>query len=172
MELFFSYHKEPRGKRLLEMAQQLNNARVGISEMHLAFDMLLDFIFAFCFLVTRWLLTALDMAHMLKAGKSRNRGNGEPAPTLPFSPFNQGSRAFPEPFRRLPCRCNWPMYMKNELRVPDELWNRVHDIVQETGIKTIPMEKKCKKAKWLSGEALEIAVKRKDTSIWMQSSKE
>ena len=47
-------------------------------------------------------------------------------------------------------------------RVPDELWNEVHDIVQETGIKTIPMEKKCKKAKWLSGEALQIAVKRRD----------
>ena len=46
-------------------------------------------------------------------------------------------------------------------RVPDELWNEVRDIVQETGIKTIPMEKKCKKAKWLSGEALQIAVKRK-----------
>ena len=45
-------------------------------------------------------------------------------------------------------------------RVPDELWNEVHDIVQETGIKTIPMENKCKKAKWLSGEALQIAVKR------------
>ena len=44
-------------------------------------------------------------------------------------------------------------------RVPDELCNEVHDIVQETGIKTIPMEKKCKKAKWLSGEALQIAVK-------------
>ena len=43
-------------------------------------------------------------------------------------------------------------------RVADELWNEVHDIVQETGIKTIPMEKKCKKAKWLSGEALQIAV--------------
>ena len=39
-------------------------------------------------------------------------------------------------------------------RVPDELWNEIRDIVQETGIKTIPMEKKCKKAKWLSGEAL------------------
>ena len=39
-------------------------------------------------------------------------------------------------------------------RVPDELWTEVCDIVQETGIKTIPMEKKCKKAKWLSGEAL------------------
>ena len=46
-------------------------------------------------------------------------------------------------------------------RVPDELWTEVHDIVQETGIKTIPMEKKCKKAKWLSGEALQIAVKRR-----------
>ena len=44
-------------------------------------------------------------------------------------------------------------------RVPDELWNEVHDVVQETGIKTVPMEKKCKKAKWLSGEALQIAVK-------------
>ena len=44
----------------------------------------------------------------------------------------------------------------------DELWNEVCDIVQETGIKTIPMEKKCKKAKWLSGEALQIAVKRRE----------
>ena len=61
-------------------------------------------------------------------------------------------------------------------RVPDELWNEVHDdIVQETGIKTIPMEKKCKKAKWLSEEALQIGLwkeekrkakeKRKDISI-------
>ena len=47
-------------------------------------------------------------------------------------------------------------------RVPDELWMEVHDIVQETGIKTIPMEKKCKKAKWLSEEALQIAVKRRE----------
>ena len=47
-------------------------------------------------------------------------------------------------------------------RVPDELWTEVRDIVQETGIKTIPMEKKCKKAKWLSGKALQIAVKRRD----------
>ena len=47
-------------------------------------------------------------------------------------------------------------------RVPDEQWNEVCDIVQETGIKTIPMEKKCKKAKWLSGEALQIAVKRRE----------
>ena len=59
-------------------------------------------------------------------------------------------------------------------RVPDELWTEVCDIVQETGIKTIPMEKKCKKAKWLCEEALKIAVnrseakskeKRKDISI-------
>ena len=47
-------------------------------------------------------------------------------------------------------------------RVPGELWTEVRDIVQETGIKTIPMEKKCKKAKWLSGEALQIAVKRSE----------
>ena len=47
-------------------------------------------------------------------------------------------------------------------RVPDELWNEVHDIVQETGIKTILMEKKWKKAKWLSAEALQIAVKRRE----------
>ena len=47
-------------------------------------------------------------------------------------------------------------------RVPDELWIEVHDIVQETGSKTIPMEKKCKKAKWLSEKALKIAVTRKE----------
>ena len=47
-------------------------------------------------------------------------------------------------------------------RVPDELWNEVRDIVQETGIKTIPMEKKCKTAKWLSEEALQMAVKRRE----------
>ena len=45
-------------------------------------------------------------------------------------------------------------------RVPDELWTEVHDIEQEKGMKTIPMEKKCKKAKWLSEEALQIAVRR------------
>ena len=47
-------------------------------------------------------------------------------------------------------------------RVPEELWNEVHDTVQETGIKNILMEKKCKKAKWLSEEALQIAVKRRE----------
>ena len=66
-------------------------------------------------------------------------------------------------------------------RVPDELWTEVHDIVQETGIKTILVEKKCKKAKGLSGEGFQIVVKeekrkaqekRKDISIGMQISKE
>ena len=66
-------------------------------------------------------------------------------------------------------------------RVPDELWTEVHDIAQEAGIKTIPKKKKCKKAKWLSEEALQTALKRreakgkgerKDIPIWMQSSKE
>ena len=47
-------------------------------------------------------------------------------------------------------------------RVPDELWNELRDIVQETGIKTIPMEKKCKNAKWLCEQALQIAVKRRE----------
>ena len=46
--------------------------------------------------------------------------------------------------------------------MPDELWTEVCDTVQEMGIKTIPMEKKCKKAKWLSGETLQIAVKRRE----------
>ena len=46
--------------------------------------------------------------------------------------------------------------------MPDELWTEVRDIVQETGIKTIPMEKKCKKAKWLLGKALQIAAKRRE----------
>ena len=47
-------------------------------------------------------------------------------------------------------------------RVPDELWTKVHDIVQETGIKTIPKKKQCKEAKWLSEEALQIVVKRRE----------
>ena len=66
-------------------------------------------------------------------------------------------------------------------REPDELWTEVHDIVQEKGIKTIPVEKKRKKAKWLSEEALQIAVKwreakskgeKENIPIWLQSSKE
>ena len=46
--------------------------------------------------------------------------------------------------------------------MPDELWMEIHDVVQETGVKTIPKKKKCKKAKWLPGEALQIAVKRRE----------
>ena len=65
-------------------------------------------------------------------------------------------------------------------RVPDELWTEVHDIVQETGINTIPMERTCKKAKWLSEEVLQIALKRRDVKTkggkerfkHLQSSKE
>ena len=56
-------------------------------------------------------------------------------------------------------------------RVPDELWMEVHDIVQETGIKTIPMEKKCKKAKWLSEQSLQIAVKRREVQSKAQKGK-
>ena len=47
-------------------------------------------------------------------------------------------------------------------RVPEELWTEIHDTVQEAGIKIIPMKKKCKRAKWLSGEALQIAMKRRE----------
>ena len=49
-------------------------------------------------------------------------------------------------------------------RVPDELWTEARDVVQETGIKTIPKKKKCKKAKWLSEEALQITVKKRDVN--------
>ena len=67
------------------------------------------------------------------------------------------------------------------IRVPDELWTEVRDIVQDTRIKTIPMERKCKKVNWLSEESLQIAVKRREAKakkkgkyipIRMQSSKE
>ena len=54
------------------------------------------------------------------------------------------------------------VFLLDLIRVPDELWTEVRNIVQETGIKTIPMEKKCKKGKWLSEEALKIAVKRRE----------
>ena len=65
--------------------------------------------------------------------------------------------------------CNYTVEVTNRFkgldlidRVPEELWMEVHDIVQETGIKTIPKKKKCKKAKWLSEEALQIATKRRE----------
>ena len=70
---------------------------------------------------------------------------------------SQGSPALTRPLIR--CLAPWSPCLID--RVPDELWTEVRDIVQETRIKTIPMEKKCKRAKWLSEEALQIAVKRK-----------
>jgi len=57
---------------------------------------------------------------------------------------------------------DYTVEMGNNDRVPEELWTEVHDIVQEEGIKTIPKKKKCKNAKWLSEEALQIAVKRRE----------
>ena len=76
------------------------------------------------------------------------------------------TRQFRYDLKQIPC--DYTVEVRNRFkgldlidRVLDELWMEVHDIIQETGIKTIPMEKKCKKAKWLSGEALQIAVKRR-----------
>ena len=73
------------------------------------------------------------------------------------------------PFRYDPNQIPYDYTVRNRFkgldlidRVLDELWMEVHDILQETGIKTIPMEKKCKKAKWLSEEASQIAVKRSE----------
>ena len=86
---------------------------------------------------------------------------------LNFKKVGKTTRPFRYDLNQIPYDCT--VEMKNRFkgldlidRVPDELWMEIHDIVQETGIKTIPMEKKCKKAKWLSGEALQIAVKRRD----------
>ena len=77
------------------------------------------------------------------------------------------TRPFRYDLNKIPC--DYTMEVRNRFkgldlldRVPDDLWNEVCDIVQETGIKTIPMEKKCKKAKWLSGEALHIAEKKSE----------
>ena len=77
------------------------------------------------------------------------------------------ARRFRYDLNKIPC--DYTVEVRNRFkgldlvdRVPDELKNEVCDIVQETGIKTIPMEKKCKKAKWLSWEALQIAVERRE----------
>ena len=77
------------------------------------------------------------------------------------------TRPFRYDLTQIPCDCT--VEVTNRFkgldlidRVPDELWTDVHDIVQEIGIKTIPKKKKCKKAKWLSGEALQIAMKRRE----------
>ena len=77
------------------------------------------------------------------------------------------TRPFRYDLNQIPC--DYTVEVRNRLkgldlidRVPDELWMEVRDIVQETAIKTIPMEKKCKKVKWLSEEALQIAEKRRE----------
>ena len=79
----------------------------------------------------------------------------------------KSTRPFRYNLNQIPC--DYTVEVRNRFkgldlidRVPDELWVEVRDIRQETGIKTIPMEKKCRKAKWLSGEALQIAVKRRE----------
>ena len=86
--------------------------------------------------------------------------------SLKFKKVGKTTRPFRYDLNKIPY--DYTVEVRNRLkgldlidRVPDELWNEVHDIVQETVIKTIPMEKKCKKAKQLSGEALQIAVKKR-----------
>ena len=77
------------------------------------------------------------------------------------------TRLFRYDLNQIPC--DYTVEVRNRFkglelidRVPDELWTEVHDIVQETGIKTFPKKKKCKKVKWLSEEALQTAVKRRE----------
>ena len=86
---------------------------------------------------------------------------------LKLKKVGKTTRPFRYDLNQIPC--DYTVEVRNRFkgldlidRVPDELWMEIHDIVQETGIKTIPMEKKCKKAKWLPGEALQIAVKRRE----------
>ena len=86
---------------------------------------------------------------------------------LKLKKVRKTTRPFRYDLNQIPC--DFTLEVRNRFkgldlidRVPDEVWMEVRDIVQETGIKTIPIEKKCKKAKWLSGEALQIAVKRRE----------
>ena len=86
---------------------------------------------------------------------------------LKLKKVGKTTRPFRYDLNQIPC--DYTVEVRNRFRgldlidrVPDELWTEVCDTVQETGIKTIPIEKKCKKAKWLSGEALQIAVKRRE----------
>ena len=103
-----------------------------------------------------------------------------------YFPWSDGTRLLRYDLNQIPY--DYTVEVRNRFkgldlidRLPDELWTEVHDIVQETGIKTIPKKKEYKKAKWLFEEALQIAVKRRewkakekrrDILIWMQSSKE
>ena len=86
---------------------------------------------------------------------------------LKLKKVGKTTRPFRYNLNQIPC--NYTVEVKNRFkgldltdRVPEELWTEVHDIVQEAGIKTIPKKKKCKKAKWLSEEALQTAMKRRE----------
>ena len=88
-------------------------------------------------------------------------------PNSDLKKVGKTTRPFRYDLNYIPCNCT--VEVRNRFKgldlidiVPEELWTEVCDIVQETGIKTIPKKKKCKKAKWLSGEALQIAVKRRE----------
>ena len=88
---------------------------------------------------------------------------------LKLKKVGETTRPFRYDLTQIPC--NYTVEVRNRFkgldlidRVPDELWTEVHDIVQEAVIKTTPKKKKCKKAKWLSGEALQIAVKRTEVT--------
>ena len=102
-----------------------------------------------------WELTGSD--HELLIAKFR----------LKLKKVEKTTRPFRYDLNQIPY--DYPVEVRNRFkgldlidRVPDELWNEVYNIVQETGIKTIPKKKKCKKAKWLSEEALQIAEKRRE----------
>ena len=92
---------------------------------------------------------------------------GKPKFTLKMKKVGKNTRSFWYDLNQIPC--DYTVEVTNRFkglnlidRVPEELWMEVHDIVQEAGIKTIPKKKKCKKAKWLSEEALQIAEKRRE----------
>ena len=89
-------------------------------------------------------------------------------PNSDLKKVGKTTRPFRYDLNQMPC--DYTVEVRNRCkgldlidRMPEELWTEVRDNVQETGIKTIPMEKKCKKAKWLSEEALQIVVRRKET---------
>ena len=92
---------------------------------------------------------------------------GKPKFTLKMKKVGKNTRSFWYDLNQIPC--DYTVEVTNRFkglnlidRVPEELWMEVHDIVQEAGIKTIPKKKKCKKAKWLSEEALQIVEKRRE----------
>ena len=129
-----------------------------------SFHITANSIISFLFLAERW-------RSSIQSAKRRLGADCGSDPELPIAKFRlklkkvgKTTRPFRYDLNQIPY--DYTVEVRNRFkgldlidRVPDELWNEVHDTVQETGIKTIPMEKKCKKAKWLSKEALQIAVK-------------